>query len=259
MPGFPENGVCSDEELQEEMKNYAYTKIASTDDLLKLYSLSVVDAIVDNVENFECAIDFDFVKNYFGRDSVLKIIKEISDKYFNRVKIIPFLQLSMKDKMDFYEVENLMDSGVFKGICFRDILEAENVEFVKILSVKAKNANMETAICCKNVKSEEEFFELWSLIKPDWVANLPLEICTESGKEFLLKNDLLLKMSPDVFVEKDSDFMENARKFRELFDAGVKIKLCSGCLLYTNKSISNIASDLCNTGLFTKEEISTLF
>ena len=53
------------------------------------------------------------------------------------------------------------------------------------------------------------------------------------------------------------DKLEN-HPIRKMFDAGVRLTICTDDLIFFNKSVSEQCADMVNCGLFTKEEIFTI-
>ena len=98
-----------------------------------------------------------------------------------------------------------------------------------------------------------DFFEPQVLINADSAAN--------SGEilALLKKNSIQTVITPETqFKDKKMDFSEKAKRMRSFLEAGIETSLGTQSILLFNKSISQFASELCNTGLFTKEEMLSI-
>ncbi len=87
---------------------------------------------------------------------------------------------------------------------------------------------------------------------------------TEQAKDkdilnFMKKNSIGAVITPvqDTLTTEHTIEMK-ATWLRNFLEAGIEAKLGTESILLFNRSVSQFASELCNTGLFTKDEMSSL-
>ncbi len=269
VPDFPENGICLDDDMREEIQNYTSTKMTSADDVQKLISISISEAISDSVKTVDALINFSLVENCGGTEKFLETIKKTIEKYSEKVEIHPILSF---DTSDFCieglseEKENeilkcassLVKSKFFAAFDFCGDFTQENLEKIRPLVKAVRSEKKHSSFCCHNVKSEDEFLALHDFFASTSVSNLLPEFIGGRALEILKKKNVTLKVSPEIFLTEEGFSQEKTAAFRALYDEGVKIKLCSGKILFTNVPISSFAADLCNSTLFTKAEVTEL-
>ena len=77
---------------------------------------------------------------------------------------------------------------------------------------------------------------------------------------FMKDNDISVVVTPNLgFGEQKMDMEQKAKYVRAFLDAGITVKAGTESVLLLNKSLSQFAADLCNTGVFRANEVKELF
>lgn len=122
----------------------------------------------------------------------------------------------------------------------------------------------------KGFKNQEEIFEILQNLRPTNLLNPNIalnnddlkifkngKICSEI-LEMHKENIIHIEFSPAPILSGNKG-LQKAQVIREFAETGIEFSLCSEDMLFLNKSISEFATDLCNMGVFTSEEIIPLF
>ncbi len=267
VPDFPENGICCDEDMRSDIQNYISTKTATADDVQKLLSIAISEAISDTVKNLDAMIDFSLAESCGTPDNFIETIKKTIEKYSDKVEIRPFLSFNIDDfcneELDeeslaalLRNAGTLMKSGYFSGFDFCGNISEARIEKIKPLIRSSRGEKLPVSVCCDFIKSSEEFLSLFEIFKPSAVCNFDPELCDENIQSVLKKKNVIFEISPELFLSKDGFSAQKAAALKKVFEGEVVVKLCSGKILYTNSPISSFATELCNTGAFSKEELS---
>ena len=165
--------------------------------------------------------------------------------------------VSAKDKIAAW-APACIESGVFKSIDLYGPEVFEGLEDFKPLydlagkcGIKRK-AHVGEFSDAKSVKQFIDFFEL------DEVQHGIGAVQDEKILQYIADKKLRCNVTPASNVMLTAvDKLEN-HPIRKMFDAGVRLTICTDDLIFFNKSVSEQCADMVNCGLFTKEEIFTI-
>ena len=277
IPGFDEAaptaaGSEADVALRREISSYTQTRGGSAHDILLLFCHAISESISDNVKLLNGTVNVDFLSKCKNATEFLDIVKETCDKYSDKIKVRPFLGIDTDNENNLPLAEMLLESGLFEGIELYGRTYAENPERFLSIFHRARRMGIESRICCfgfKTLKGQSEIIEILENLQPTHLMNPNIAINNdalrifENGKicpEILaLGHDtgIHLEFSPAPILSGNKG-EKKARVIREFAENNIPFSFCTEDTLYLNKSISEFAADLCNGGVFSKDEITEL-
>ena len=270
VPDFPEDGSPVKTEMRSQVYEYTSMRIATEDDIKKLLFLSISENLADNIIQTNATINSKLFQNCKKNCEFFQFLKTKIQKYSDRTKSEAFLALDA-DTVDFKEKNlqfaksfllNENSKELFKGIYFygKNILYlTENSKELKKIIQTAKKNGLKIRVNLSTVDSANDFFKVLDFFEPQVLINA--DCATNFGEilTFLKKNSIQTVITPETqFKDKKIDFSEKAKRMRSFLEAGIETFLGTQSILLFNKSISQLASELCNTGLFTKEEMLSI-
>lgn len=270
VPDFPEDGSPVKIEMRSQVHEYTSMRIATEDDIKKLLFLSISENLADNIIQTNAAIDSKLFQNCEKNCEFFQLLKTKIQKYSGRTKSDTFFALDA-DSADFKGntlqfaksfLSNENSKELFKGIYFygKNILSlTENSAELKELIQTAKKNGLKIRVNLSSCDSANDFFRVLDFFEPQVLINA--DSAANSGEilAFLKKNSIQTVITPETqFKDKKMDFSEKAKRMRSFLEAGIETFLGTQSILLFNKSISQLASELCNTGLFTKEEMLSI-
>ena len=135
----------------------------------------------------------------------------------------------------------------------------ENSTELKELIQTVKKNGLKIRVDLSSVDSANDFFRVFEFFEPQVLINADNAANFGEILTFLKKKSIQTVITPEThFKDKKMDFSEKAKKMRSFLEAGIETFLGTQSILLFNKSISQLASELCNTGLFTKEEMLSI-
>lgn len=270
VPGFPEDGSPVKIEMRNQVHEYTSMRIATEDDIKKLLFLSISENIADNIIQTNAAIDSKLFQNCKKNCEFFLLLKTKIQKYSDHTKSDAFFSLDT-DSADFREKKlqfaksfllNENSKELFRGIYFygKNILNlTENSTELKELIQTVKKNGLKIRVDLSSVDSANDFFKIFDFFEPDAIINADNAANFGEILAFLKKKSIQTVITPETqFKDKKMDFSEKAKKMRSFLEAGIETFLGTQSILLFNKSISQLASELCNTGLFTKEEMLSI-
>lgn len=261
LPGFPENGSPADAEMQAQVQEYTSLRIACADDIKKLLLLSVNENLADCVCEAHFSFNFDFFKNCANDSVFYSLLENLVQKYREKSKIFLYLpvdvsKFSSESESTFFSA---LETGVFEGIFFYgfDKKTADCIPpgISKILNL-AKSKNLKIKLDAGLSLSADCLLKLLHFFEPHTLINADCGGNSDGMMNFLRQNNIQAAVTPETgFQDKKNSIKEKAQKMRTLLEGGIKTFPATKSILFYNKSISQLACDLCCTGLFTKDEM----
>ena len=277
IPGFTEfktdkAGSEDDFKRRKEVADFARQRIASAHDILLLLCYSISESVQENIKVLNGTINVDFLSLCKSATEFLDIIKSASEKYADKTKVRPFLGINSDKENNLHLADMILDSGLFAGIELageRFIQEPE--KFLTIFNT-ARKMGIEARIAClgfRNSDDEKYILEIVQNLKPSTLLNPNItskkiqsaliydKKRMESTIKSLKSSGVKIDFSPAPLLSGDKE-TEKLQIIRSFVDADIPVHFCTEDVLYLNKSISEFAADLCNSGLFSKEEVEAL-
>ncbi|MCR5605535.1 MAG: adenosine deaminase [Treponema sp.] len=257
IPNFPRklNGL---EDMHENIiVEYTRPRCKTSKDVQDLLTLSIQDAIIDNVKILEGSVDIGFIHKCGSVENFLTLVTNIKSKFEGKINFRP--ELGLGKTFNFTKIQQwsplLIESGLFKSIDLYGPEVDDNIEnFKSIYELAGKNGLKKKAHIgefsdAKSVKNLIEILEL------DEVQH---GIGAAQDKEvlsFLRDNKIKLNICPESNIMLGAVPSYKEHPIRKIIDAGVSVTIGTDDLLMFNKSISEQCVELVNAGLFTIEEI----
>ncbi|MCR4822986.1 MAG: hypothetical protein K5873_08970 [Treponema sp.] len=277
IPGFKEDsmknaGSENDLFLRKEISLYTHTRIGSPHDIFLLFCHSISESITENITLLEGSVNVDYIDKCCNTTDFIDVIKNVCDKYSDKIKVRPVLGLDSDNENNLPLANMLLESGVFTGIELSGRGFVNNPE--KFLSIfkTARSMNIDSKIGClafRDFEDRNAILEILQNLNPSVIVNPNIAIKDErlavfsNGKirpevvSFLKDNEIETVFSPAPFLSGINSNEKN-KAIREFAENGLKFSLCTEDMLYLNKSISEFAADLCNQGVFSKEELVSI-
>ena len=258
IPDFPKEKYNGLGEMHEYIGNYTRPRAATAQDAEDLITMSIEDAIADGVSVLEGSIDIQFVGHCENSiDNFLAMVSRIKENFKDKIDFRPELgmgKLFPKEKISAW-APACIESGIFKSIDLYGPEVFEGLEDFKPLydlagkhGIKRK-AHVGEFSDAKSVKQFIDYFEL------DEVQHGIGAVQDEEILKYLVDKKIRCNVTPASNVMLTAvDTLEN-HPIRKMYDAGVRLTICTDDLIFFNKSVSEQCADMVNCGLFTKEEI----
>ena len=275
IPDFSDEIKAGSAEYMSLKKNIsAYTKerMGSAHDILLLFCHAISASVSENVKKLNGSLSIEYLSQCKNAAEFLDIITQAKEKYAGKINFRPFLGIDSDNENNIPLANMLLESGLFAGIDLYGKAFVENPE--KFLSIfnSAHKLNMESRISCqglKDLQSRDELFELMLNFRPSHLMNPNIGVCNDklkifnNGKlypeivDFIHDNNIHIEFSPAPMLSE-----RNAEKkvwaIREFAENDIDFSLCTEDVLFYGKSISSFSVDLCNMGVFTKEELEKI-
>ncbi len=257
IPDFPRslNGL---DEMHQIISEYTRPRCQTADDVEKLLSLSIEDAIADRVAILEGSIDIGFINQCGGNiDAFLALISGVRDRYAGKIRFEP--ELGMGKTFDIAKLNawapECIESGVFKSIDLYGPEVEEGIEnfkdFFRLAGTKGlkKKAHVGEFSDSTSVVRFVEFFEL------DEVQH-GIGAATDKGAlRFLADNHIRCNVCPCSNVMLGAVPSLKEHPIRKMVDAGVPVSIATDDLLFFNRSVGEQMADLVSEGVFSEDEI----
>ena len=258
IPDFPREKYDGLDEMHAIIADYTRPRIATAEDAETLITLSLEDALKDGVTVVEGSVDIQFVGHCNSSiDSFLEMVVKIQNKYKGKIDFRPELgmgKLFPKDKINEW-VPPCIESGVFKSIDLYGPEVFEGLDSFKPLYDLAgklglkKKAHVGEFSDAISVKQFVDFFEL------DEVQHGIGAVEDDKILQYLADLNIRCNVTPASNIMLGASAKLEEHPIRKMYDAGIRLTICTDDLLFFNKTVSQQCADMVNCGLFTKEEI----
>lgn len=262
IPGFSKDDECFDTKLLDDFKFYTNLKISSKKDLQNLFYMSVSESAADNVKKLFGGIDFSLCKKCESPAEFISVIDEVKGKSENSTKILPVLQINSDLENNLFLAETFIENKNFSGVVLagrKFLAQDEKTENYEKIFTSARKSNLKTEISCVQTRNPDELNFALTTFKPDFVKDIPESAFDEKTFDFMKQTEICAEFTPYVPSCLETEKLKKYKFMRRLFDSGMKIRLCTGSLLLLKKSISEFAVDLCNSGIFSENEVKSFF
>lgn len=260
IPDFPPTGCAPEDTLFSEIEPYTHARTRTEKDVLDLLNLSLMEAVGDGVTVVYGTVNFNLMQHCNGVEGFAEVINKIIEKYKDRVTLIPILGIDSSDKTHIFEksVIQLIRSQVFKGIDVYGEEAATNPEDFKEIFKLAENFGLKKKIHGEYCKTTEQLLSAIKTISPDEIQQGTAAVNDKSIMRFIADHNITMNLCPQMCIKTGVLKEYHECPMRKLADANIHVTLCTDSLLVFNKSISEQCSELCNAGLFTKDEMIKL-
>lgn len=274
IPNFQEKllkdpGSVDDLAFRKEVFSYINLRVGTPHDLFLLFCHAISESVSENVKVLNGTVNVDLLSNLNNPSDFIDAIKKSCEKYQDKVTVRPYLGLDSNSEKHINLATMLLESGIFAGIELYGTAFAEKPEKFLTIFKTARKLNIESRIGSlgfRNFTDRESILEIVQNLQPSVILNPNIVIKKDNllifkdGKilpeviNFLKTNNIRTEFSPAPFLSKQNS-EEKTRVIREFAEKGLDFKLCSEDMLFLNKSLSEFAADLCNTGVFSQEEL----
>lgn len=260
IPGFPEDEICLSPNLKADYIFYTKLRITDEKDFKNLLYLSVSEAAADNVKVLEGMVSVDLCAKCGTPSDFVIACNDVKEKFRDSVNVRINLMVNSSLDNNLYLAETFLENCSFDGLCVTGSnFYIEKIQQYKGFFEAAKAAGIRNGFSCDEIVKTEDLKFCLETFKPEVIKDPVWNICDAEITKFLKDNNVAVVFSPFLGIDGSGSFQKKAELMRSLADTGIDVKICSDSALFMCKSISEFAADLCNTGLFSKEEIETLF
>ena len=258
IPNFPREKYDGLGEMHKIIAEYTRPRAATEKDVEDLIRMSLEDAVKDGVTVVEGSVDIQFVGHCDNSiEQFLSLVAKIRSDFSNKIDFRPELgmgKLFPKEKIAAW-APACIESGIFKSIDLYGPEVFEGLEDFKPLydlagkcGIKRK-AHVGEFSDAKSVKQFIDYFEL------EEVQHGIGAVQDDEILKYLVDKKIRCNVTPASNVMLTAvDRLEN-HPIRKMYDAGVRLTICTDDLIFFNKTVSEQCVDMVNSGLFTKEEI----
>lgn len=253
IPDFPVNNTDINKELKKEIEEYTFLRLGCQSDVQKLLLLSIAESLGDNIRQLEGAINIELLSRYGSVSSIAELLQTTRQKYKGQLELNPFLSINSDtaDKKNLTLAQDFLKSGCFSGLYIYGKTLFEQPQNFKQIADSACLQNLNLKINAGE-SSLQELSALFKIFTPQTIVQAD---SFAGSKEILsvLKNEKIkVIFTPGMSAE------QKAQSLRAFLDSGISCALGTKSILLFNKSISQFARELCNTKVFTKEEMTKL-
>ncbi len=240
----------------QDYEEYTKLRIKTEKDVLSLISLSLNEAQAEAVNVVYGTIDMGLQDYCESPAGFAALVQKAQEKYSDKLTFLPYLGINSDTNVNIPLATSFLSSGLFKGVDVYGKIVTDNPEYYADAFAEIHSSPKELKINfdCSHVTDRQQLERILETGKPVSLSDFKdLNVVVEC-MDLFAQNNIQLNISPDA-----DKIQETAKLVRQLIDAGIQVKLSTRSILYTNKSISDFASALCNTDILTKEEVSSLF
>lgn len=240
----------------QDIEEYTKLRIKTEKDVLSLISLSLSEAQAEFVNTVNGTIDMglqDFCESPAG---FVALVQKAQEKYSDRLDFIPYLGINSDSNVNIPLATSFLSSGLFKGVDVYGKIVTDNPEYYwdAFEEVRRSPKNLKINFNCKYVTGRQQLEKIIEIAKPASLSDFEDMELAAGCEDLISQNNLELYISPV-----SDDYQKIAGLIRRFLDSKILVKISTKSILYTNKSLSDFASSLCNTDILTKEEVSSLF
>ena len=257
IPDFPRKLNGLDDMHNNVIIPYTRPRCKTAKDVQDLFTLTIQDAIADNVKILEGSTDISFVYHCGGVENYIELIAKVRDKFKDKIDFRP--ELGMGKTFDIEKIHQwapeLLQSGIFKSIDLYGPEVEDGLEAFKDIYALAgklgikKKAHVGEFSDAHSVHRFVEIFEL------DEVQHGRSAADDENVMKFLREHNIALNICPESNVMLCAAPSYKEHSIRRLVDAGIRVNLGTDDLLLFNKSNSEQCVELVKAGLFTVQEM----
>ena len=262
VPEFPQDGSAVSPDLARTVKEFTQTRVETEADIANLLTLSLNEADADKCTKITATFNNLLMKACDTPENFVSVIDSVFKKFSNRIQINPILAIDTDniDMSTFAVASSLLGSGLFTGIyVYGDMMFKTPQRFASFVKT-AKEHNLTTEIAASYIKSSDAYMNLLRTFVPDVMIQGESAAKDPRAITFMKDNDISVVVTPNLgFGEQKMDMEQKAKYVRAFLDAGITVKAGTESVLLLNKSLSQFAADLCNTGVFTANEVKELF
>lgn len=257
IPDFPRklNGL---DEMHEIIGKYTRPRCKTSQDVVDLVTMSIKDALSDNVEILEGSIDISFI-GVFDEDfdKFFNSINDLVEEYRDKIDFRP--ELGIGKTFDHEKTSRwapvCIESGVFKSIDLYGPEVTEGIEdfagLYKLCAKKGlkKKAHVGEFSDAASVKAFAEFFDLDEIQHGIGAAG------DDKVLRFLADKNIRCNVTPCSNVMLGAVKSLKEHPIRKMMDAGVRVSLGTDDLLFFNRTVSMQMRDLLDEGVLTEAHI----
>ncbi len=240
---------------RQKIIDYTHMRITSKKDVQNLFALSIIEALADNVETLEGTININLAEKCGSPSEFALTISSLLEKYSDQISIKPVLGINTDSETKFFLAETFIERGLFQGLEVFGSDVIKNPEKYNNLLSFAKSYNLETKVHINSDSTADEILNMLDILFPSQIINADQLAKNDELLKFLSDNDLKVIISPNSNNSQNFNIEEKAQTLRIFCDKGIRSYICTGDILLHDKSISAFASDLCNTNIFSKDEM----
>lgn len=262
IPDFPRQFNGNDDIEENVVAPFVKARCRTKKDVQGLLTLSLKDAVGDNVKVVEGGVNIALCSFFDDDDDFLSLIKKIVEKFEERIDFRPELLIDACDTIEnlFEKASYLLESGVFKSLSLSGAEAFSKKDLCQFKSIFDKAASL--GIKKKAVAGEfcesKSIVDLAKTLCLDEIQNARSAADDEKTIAFLKKNDISLSVCPGSNVMLGAAKSIKDIALRRLFDEGVRFSIASDRLLLTGKSISEQCAELVNSSVFSASEIKEI-
>ncbi|AEH39999.1 adenosine deaminase [Treponema paraluiscuniculi Cuniculi A] len=254
IPNFPRKMRGLDE-MHEIIGEYTRPQCKTAQDVLNLFTMSIEDAIADNVVVMETSVDIGFVTHYEENlDHFLCDLSDLHRRYKRNVTLHFELGISKIRERSFVEqwAEPMMRSGIFENIDLYGPEISEGIEdFIYIFKLAEKYHLKKKAHVGEfsDAQSVRHFVEIFNL---DEVQHGIGAATDENVLRFLAERKVRCNVCPTSNVMLNAVECLEKHPIKKMMDAGVRVGLGTDDLLFFGKTNSEQLFDMVSCGLITE-------
>lgn len=260
IPDFPSTKCADEEVLFSDVHPYTHARNRTEKDVLDILNLSLTEAVSDGVTVVEGTVDLGLMQRCSGINGFAEVITKTIQKFKDRIAFNPVLGINSEDSNRLSEkwMLQLLRTGLFTGVDLygKDVQlhPEDHAELFKI----ADNFGLKKKVHGEYCTDPKQLLTLVKTLSPDEIQQGTSASKDKEVMKYLYENEITMNLCPQMCIKTGVLKAYGECPIKRLADAHVHVTLCTDSLLVFNKSISEQCMELCNAGLFTKDEMIEL-
>lgn len=262
IPDFPRHLNGRDDIENNVVSPFVKARCSTQKDVQDLLTLSLKDAIGDNVKIVEGGVDISLLSVFDNDEAFLALIKKVVEKFGERIDFRPELLIDTSSTIEHLseKATYFLESGVFKSLSLSgaETFGKKDLLPFKPIFDKAATLGIKKKACAGEFCEAKSIVTLAKTLCLDEIQNARSATDDEKTIAFLKESDISLSVCPGSNVMLGAAKSVKDIALRRLFDEGVRFNIASDCLLLSGKSISEQCAELVNASVFSASELKEI-
>lgn len=260
IPDFPRKFLGLSDITDNIITPYTAPRCKTAKDVQDLFTLSIQDAIADNVKILEGSVEASFVEQCGGVSNLVELVKKEKERFCTKIDFRPELAINAKMSSERLNewLSELLSSGIFESIALYGVENADTVHCFAPMFALAENSGIKRKISAVAVLDAKTILHCCEILGVDEIQCGQNVADDESVMKYLRSQNVAFNICLESDVALGFSPSYQTRKIRTLVDCGFRVNLCTHAMLLFNKSNSEQCAELVNSGLFGVNEVKKI-
>ena len=260
IPDFPRKYLGLSDIKDNIITPYTAPRCKTAKDVQDLFTLSIQDAIADNVKILEGSVAESFAEQCGGAANLAELVKKEKERFSTKIDFRPDLAIDGKMGSEHLRkwLPELLSSGIFESIALYGVENADAVHGFAPMFALAESSGIKRKISAGAVLDPKTIPHFCEMVGVDEIQCGQNVADDESVMKYLRSQNVALNICFESDVALGSSPSYQAHKIRTLVDFGFRVNLCTHAMLLFNKNNSEQCAELVNSELFSVNEVKKI-